>query len=192
MEVIIMSAYPDWVNRHKLKGTAVKKVGNSYYLYKVTSKRIPGMKYPQPIQSFLGTITRNGLVTTMKRKVSTETVRVYEYGFSYTLSEIVPTKFKQDIGDEAMANYALLNIAKSFSPDSYLLRGFDLPTMDELDMSLDAKIEEFEHLIGFSLKSLLPLSRIYLVETKECDMISVITLEMRELMKRAGVRTVSS
>ncbi|MDR1135792.1 MAG: hypothetical protein LBL49_06395 [Clostridiales Family XIII bacterium] len=41
-----MSNYPDWVNAFKVKGTSVKKVGNEYYLYKSTSKRVPGKKYP--------------------------------------------------------------------------------------------------------------------------------------------------
>ena len=56
-----MSNYPDWVNAFKTKGTSVKKVGNEYYLYRTTSKRVPGKKYPQPVQEYIGTITRNGV-----------------------------------------------------------------------------------------------------------------------------------
>jgi len=85
-----MSAYPDWVNQYKQKGTAIKKVGNSYYLYKATSKRVPGKKYPQPLHSYIGTITQDGVIITTIRKISTESVRVYEYGFSYTLSKLIP------------------------------------------------------------------------------------------------------
>jgi hypothetical protein len=182
-----MSAYPDWVNQHKTKETTVKKVGDSYYLYKSTSKRVPGKKYPQPIQQYLGIITEGGLVTTNIRKVSTETVYVYEAGFSFALSEIIPPKFKKDIGDETKANYAFLNIVKQFSPESYLLRGVDLPGMDELGMSLCSQTKKFERLAGVSFKSLRPLMRIYLVETKECDMISAATPEMKELMASLGV-----
>ena len=40
-----MSNYPDWVNAFKEKGTSVKKVGNEYYLYRTTSKRVPGKKW---------------------------------------------------------------------------------------------------------------------------------------------------
>jgi len=182
-----MSAYPDWVNQHKEKGTSVKRVGNSYYLYKSTSKRVPGMKYPQPVQQFVGTITPSGLVKSAVRKISTETVLVYEYGFSYTLSKIIPPKFIKDIRNEIKANYAFLNIVKHFSPDSYLLRGHTVPTMEELHMSLCAQIKKFERLVGVELKTLLPLTRIYLVETKQCDMISAATLEMKELMAGMGV-----
>ena len=182
-----MSAYPDWVNQYKQKGTAIKKVGNSYYLYKATSKRVPGKKYPQPLHSYIGTITQDGVIITTIRKISTESVRVYEYGFSYTLSKLIPAKFKKDIGDEVKANYAFLNIVKKFSPDSYLLRGLYLPTMEDLHMSLCTQIKKFERLIGVKLDELLPLSRIYLVEAKECDMISEVSPEMLKLMEKVGV-----
>ena len=182
-----MPSYPDWVKTHRRKGTTVKKVGNSYYLYRSTSKRVPGMKYPQPVQSFLGTITEDGFTPSLKRKVSTETVQVFEYGFSYTLSKIVPEKFMKDIGSETKANYAFLNIVRQFSPDSYLLRGIDLPTMDELHMSLCAQTKKFERLAGVGLRELLPLTKIYLVEAKECDMISAVTPEMTGLMAGVGV-----
>jgi hypothetical protein len=72
-----MSNYPDWVNAHKEKGTAVKKVGNDYYLYKATSKRFPGKKYPQPIHEYIGVRTREGVVRTNVRKITTDRVRVY-------------------------------------------------------------------------------------------------------------------
>jgi hypothetical protein len=182
-----MPAYPEWVNEHRQKGTTVKKVGNSYYLYKSTSKRVPGMKYPQPIQTFLGTITKDGVVTSMKRKISTERVRVYEYGLSYTLSKIIPEKFKRDIRDEKKANHVFLNIVKYFSPESHLLRGIELPTMEELHMSLCAQIKKFERLAGVEIKKLSLLSKIYLIETKECDMISEATPEMLDLLSGLGV-----
>ena len=36
--------YPEWVQAQRTKGTTVKKVGNNYYLYKHSSKRLPGKK----------------------------------------------------------------------------------------------------------------------------------------------------
>ncbi|SDB58912.1 hypothetical protein [Butyrivibrio sp. INlla16] len=38
--------YPEWVQAQRVKGTTIKKKGDSYYLYKRTSKRVPGKKYP--------------------------------------------------------------------------------------------------------------------------------------------------
>ena len=41
--------YPEWVQAQKRKGTTIKKVGDNYYLYKHSSKRVPGKKYPVPL-----------------------------------------------------------------------------------------------------------------------------------------------
>lgn len=56
------TVYPEWVQEQRVKGTTVKKVGNTYYLYKRTSKRIPGKKYPQPVDTYIGIITPDGVI----------------------------------------------------------------------------------------------------------------------------------
>ncbi len=43
--------YPDWVQEYRVRGTTVKKKGEKYYLYKRTSRRVPGKKYPQPVDT---------------------------------------------------------------------------------------------------------------------------------------------
>ena len=88
-----MSNYPDWVNSFKEKGTSVKKVGNEYYLYRSTSKRVPGKKYPQPVVEYIGAITRDGVVKSRVRKLSTDRVRVFEYGMSHALQALLPEAF---------------------------------------------------------------------------------------------------
>lgn len=60
--------YPDWVKKFRTKGTAIKKVGNSYYLYKHSSKRVPGKKYPQAVDTYIGLITPDGVVKKSKKK----------------------------------------------------------------------------------------------------------------------------
>ena len=47
------TVYPEWVQNYRTKGTTVKKIGNSYYLYKRTSRRVPGKKYPQPVDTYM-------------------------------------------------------------------------------------------------------------------------------------------
>ena len=37
-------AYPDWVLKHKIKGTYINCVGDKYYLYAAHSERILGTK----------------------------------------------------------------------------------------------------------------------------------------------------
>ena len=60
--------YPDWVQKYRSKGTTVKKKGDSYYLYKRTSRRIKGKKYPQPVDTYIGMITPEGVIQSNKRK----------------------------------------------------------------------------------------------------------------------------
>jgi hypothetical protein len=183
-----MSNYPDWVNVFKEKGTTVKKVGNEYYLYQSTSKRIPGKKYPQPIQKYIGTITKEGVVRTNVRKISTDRVRVYEYGMSYALQSLLPDKFLINSHDKETLRFAFLHIVKRASPKSYLLRNIELPALSELHINLNMQQKRYERLAGISsIEELRPLSELYLVETKECDMLSEVTSEMREIFIKLGV-----
>ena len=41
---VTQKTYPEWVQKYREKGTTVKKKGDAYYLYKRTSKRVPGKK----------------------------------------------------------------------------------------------------------------------------------------------------
>jgi hypothetical protein len=182
-----MSKYPYWVNAFKEKGTSIKKVGNEYYLYRSTSKRVPGKKYPQPVEEYIGIITRDGVKKTKVKKISTDTVKVYEYGMSFALQALLPKEFLVNSHDEETLRFAFLHIVKHFSPRSYLLRNIDLPPLSDLHINLSAQIKRYERLTGISVKDLQPLSEWYLVETKECDMLSEVTSEMREIMKRPGV-----
>jgi len=54
--------YPDWVIRHKLKGTAIHKIGNNFYLYEVASQWDKKLKRARKItRRYLGRITPQGL-----------------------------------------------------------------------------------------------------------------------------------
>ncbi len=83
-----ITVYPEWVQEHRTKGTTVKKVGNTYYLYKRTSKRVPGKKYPQPVDTYIGIITPDGVVEKKKTLISTTDIVVKEYGFSRAIQEL--------------------------------------------------------------------------------------------------------
>lgn len=74
--------YPEWVQRQRIKGTTVKKVGNTYYLYKRTSKRVPGKKYPQPVDTYIGIITPDEIIERKIQQLATTSIKVKEYGFS--------------------------------------------------------------------------------------------------------------
>lgn len=60
--------YPEWVQAQKRKGTTIKKVGDNYYLYKHSSKRVPGKKYSVPVDTYIGVITPEGVVESKKKR----------------------------------------------------------------------------------------------------------------------------
>ena len=183
-----MSNYPDWVNSFKEKGTSVKKVGNEYYLYRSTSKRVPGKKYPQPVQEYIGVITKGGVIKSKARKISLDRVRVYEYGMSYALQTLLPEAFLINSHSKETLRYAFLHIVKHFCPNSYLLRGVELPDLSEMHINLSAQAKRYERLAGITIEELRPLSELYLVETREYDMLSEVTPVMCELLARLGVK----
>ena len=56
--------YPEWVQKYRTQGTTVKKVGDNYYLYKHSSKRVPGKKNPVPKDVYIG----KGLLRAVQKK----------------------------------------------------------------------------------------------------------------------------
>ena len=77
--------YPDWVQKQKTTGTTVKKVGNNYYLYKHSSKRVPGKKNPVPVDTYIGKITPEGIEKSGLKKVVVNEAEaiVKEYGVDF-------------------------------------------------------------------------------------------------------------
>jgi transposase len=76
--------YPDWVLKHKKKGTEVRLIKGKYYLYKIGSKWDKEIKRSRKITGkYLGRITENGLVapkTKQQTKTIKSSVAVKEYG----------------------------------------------------------------------------------------------------------------
>ena len=92
--------YPDWIQKYRTQGKTVKKKGDAYYLYKRTSKRVPGKKYPQPVDTYIGIITPEGIVESKKKKISMTDIEVWEYGFSKAIMDLCPEGWKKPLGDE--------------------------------------------------------------------------------------------
>lgn len=104
-----MVSYPDWVLKHKTKGTEIRKIGQRYYLYKITSRWNKEKKRPVKVTlGFLGTITQTGLVKprTIRLAESLEHITIKEYGAFQlvwhqnqdildTLKELFPTWWKE-------------------------------------------------------------------------------------------------
>ena len=183
--------YPDWVQKHKTKGTSVRKVGNNYYLYKHSSKRIPGKKNPVPSDSYIGRITPEGIVKSNKKKVDAgeSDIIVKEYGFSAALQHLCPIGWKNPLGDkwQDVLDYIIVRE----SPESYITGERDV--VDKLDphIQLGAQKSSLLRRIrqenGVELKDIRILSTVYLVTIGKKKLLSKISDEHREVLNSIGL-----
>lgn len=80
-----MADYPEWVLKHKVKGTYINKVGDKYYLYAAHSERIKGTNKVRRISDgYLGRITENDGLIPPKNKISSSPCS-YELGNSFLI-----------------------------------------------------------------------------------------------------------
>lgn len=177
-----MKVYPEWVNRHRTKGTNIKKVGNSYYLYKRTSKRVPGKKNPQTYDRFIGVITPEGVKEGKMKKLSTADIEVFEYGFSYALARLCPEKWKIHIGDGW--EDVLCEIIRAESPRSYLLR--EKPEKDT-GRNINMARHSLEESLNASLSDLYPLKDIYLIVFENGEAVSKVYDSQQKLLDRLSI-----
>ncbi|MBR1684969.1 MAG: hypothetical protein IJ708_07495, partial [Clostridia bacterium] len=85
------SEFPDWVINALPPGCIVKQQGEHYYVYKRTSQRVKGMKYPQPKDVYVGRISEDrGFVQKEKILVEYSNVETYELGMSYAIIHCCP------------------------------------------------------------------------------------------------------
>jgi transposase len=82
--------YPDWVLKHKLKGTNISCISGRYYLYNVSSVWNKEKGRAQKItKKYLGRITQEGLLAPKARKeMIINSVSVKEYGASSVISNL--------------------------------------------------------------------------------------------------------
>lgn len=90
------NTYPDWVLKHKVRGTTIKKIGDSYFLYSATSKKVEGKNYPVSVQKYIGVIKPEGLIETKHR---IEPDKVEARHLSSLISEI-----PEEVGDPILIN----------------------------------------------------------------------------------------
>lgn len=156
--------YPDWVQAYRARGTTVKKKGDSYYLYKRTSKRVPGKKYPQPVDTYIGVITPDGIVKG-KKKLSLTDIEVWEYGYSKAVRDLCPDSWKKPLGGDW--EDVLRLIILKWSPTSYLGREAGEKTERDFRYQFPAQMASLSRRIfkerGVDLKDLEVLKTVYLV-----------------------------
>lgn len=168
----------------------VKKKGDAYYLYRRTSRRVEGKKYPQPVDTYVGIITPDGVVETMKRKVTLSDIEVREYGFSRAIEELCPQGWKNVLEDECEDVLRALIIR--WSPESYLAADYTPRSPESFRCAFSAQGGLLARRIfkehGIELKDLKGLKTIYLVRIGKEEAVSRISREQQELLDRIGVK----
>lgn len=187
-----IKVYPEWVQKQKTKGTTVKKVGNNYYLYKHSSKRVPGKKYPVPKDTYIGRITPDGIEEGVSRKIPVDSpeVTVKEFGFSKAVEELCPAGWKEPLGSAWQEVLDFIIVRES--PESYVAQVRKVP--EELDPHIQygaqkgMLMKRMKKEFGVGLKELRILSTIYVVSVGGKRLVSVISDEQGELLGKLGLR----
>lgn len=183
--------YPEWVQKQRTKGTTVKKVGNNYYLYQHTSKRVPGKKYPVPVDTYIGKITPNGIEKSGSKKVSAKDteVTVKEYGFSRTVELLCPAGWKEPLGKDWRKVLDFIIVHES--PESYIAQIREIPVSLDAHIQLGAQKTALQRRMkkeyGVELKDLRPLQTVYLVRIAEKSFLSKLTAEQKQLLERMNL-----
>lgn len=181
--------YPDWVQRYRTKGTTVKKKGNAYYLYKRTSRRVKGKKYPQPVDTYIGVITPDGVIQSNKKKVTLTDAEVWEYGFSKAVWELCPDDWKKPLGDDWEEVLSIILFKQS--PTTYIQRNRTIRKESDFRYQFAAQTASLSRRIykkyGVGLEDLHKLETIYLVRLDKAEIISRIHEEQQELLGKIQV-----
>lgn len=178
-------SYPEWVYQYRTKGTSIKKVGENYYLYRTSSKRVPEKSYPVVKSEYIGVITENGVIMSEKKKLNTNTPKVYEYGFSYVLNELAYERFRSEYAYKEDSRYAFLQILKKHSVNSWFLQEAAEPRDLHLNVSLQEK--KIEKIIGRKISELNVLKYIYAIVMDQRVIISEISPEAQALLEELEV-----
>lgn len=181
--------YPEWVQAQRQKGTTIKKKGDSYYLYKRTSKRVPGKKYPQPVDTYIGLITPDGLVESNRKILSVNDVEVYEFGFSRAVEQLCPEDWKRPLGSKWSA--VLDYIISRESSETYIKKERTIQTALDEHVQYAAQkgmlIKRMMNAYKINLDRLKPLLTVYLVYIDGKKIVSRISEEQQILIDSLGI-----
>ena len=180
--------YPEWVQKYRTRGTTVKKKGDAYYLYRRTSKRVPGKKYPQPVDTYIGIITPEGLIESNKKKITLTDIEVWEYGFTKSIMDLCPEGWKKPLGDDW--EEVLRIIICDWSVRSWLNKE-GVRNKNDFRYQFNAQAASLSRRIykehKLEVKDLYPLKDIYLVIMGRERVISKIEPEQQAIIDRLGL-----
>lgn len=181
--------YPEWVQQKRTRGTTVKKKGDTYYLYRRTSRRVPGKKYPQPVDTYIGIITPEGVIKSEKKKISLQEIEVKEYGFSRAVWQLCPEGWKKPLGDDW--EDVLTVLVRKWSPETYLLKEREVKPEEYFHYQFNAQASSLSRRIyrehGVDIHDLELLKNIYLLYFEKERAVSKIGRDQKELLEKTGV-----
>lgn len=149
--------YPEFVRLYKPKGSIVKKVRDTYYVYKATFKRVEGKKYPvQVIEGLLGKVDEYGFHKCDTSLVNTTNVIIRECGFTNYLLLFEDVFIKDKYANKAKkdAYIILYSLIVYLSANSYLIdqkkiKILDIDTLScTYKLSLSRQIKMIEKVCG--------------------------------------------
>ncbi|NLZ69339.1 MAG: hypothetical protein GX903_10105 [Spirochaetales bacterium] len=183
-----MSSIPEWANKWKRKGTVLRATtGGKILMYSNKSVRVPGKKYPQPVQKYIGVVTESGVIEDFSINTDDSGITVWEYGFSRVIETLAPIQFMKELGGEERAKRVLCCIITKLSPNSYLLKD-RLDWCDALEgTNLSLQRKKLFSLMGRTEEELEEFKRIYLLDIGGRTVISGIRDIERKKLTEMGV-----
>ncbi len=185
------TVYPDWVQQYRTKGMTIKKKGEGYYLYRRTSKRVPGKKYPQPVEYYEGVITPEGLIRGDRRIIhGAAPCVVTEFGFTSAVWLLCPQEWKNPLKDEW--EDALKSLILTWSPCSCLSLVYQKKDPDSFRCNFQSQsanlIRRFRQADKkWDIRDLDPLKSVYLVRLGDVRLLSRINEEQQKVLDKYGL-----
>ncbi|MCD8202607.1 MAG: hypothetical protein LUD48_03070 [Prevotella sp.] len=186
--------YPDYVRQYRPKGTVIKKVRETYYVYYATSKRVPGKNYPvQVIKGLAGKVDQYGFHPLTRAVVDTERVQVRECGFTNFLLKFEDEYVSRRNEPVKECRNLYRSMIVYLSPESYLCddEGQKIYSAEEMvkkfHIGIPNQITAIGKMCEYDLKDLEPLKRISNVRMGERVFASELTQQQKELLEKIGV-----
>lgn len=173
---------PFEILKHKPPRTTITFKDGIYYLYKTTSKRVPGMKYPQATKTYIGTIDESG-INYGKIKIDPNNLQVYEYGYSvfiyHTCSKTKDRLKNRFVNFDDIFKFLIsgLSFNSFFDNHSVIITNININYWTEILR---------EEVVGLN-ENLEPLKKVYKVISDSKDFIVYMDKEAKKILHKYGV-----
>ena len=193
--------YPDYVKKYRPKGTVVKKIGNTYYAYYATSKRVPDKSYPvQVIKGLAGKIDSHGFHKQTRMVLETAEVIIRECGFTNYLlrfeddyvfrlkSKVVDGKYLSvKTRCEIYRSLIVYLSNNSYLNDSEGTIYTKEDLIEKFSLGIPIQLKAISEIADIALEELEPLKYICSVEIDGKVFESKLTNEQKKVIKRVGI-----